>query len=230
METPSSIKIAALVPTYNNARTLPSVIEGVLEQGLELMVVDDGSTDTTKEILPQFEGKILLETHAENKGKGCALRLGFEKLAERGFTHAISLDADGQHYPEDLSKFQQAIHEDPSALYVGERDMKSIGAPRKSLFGLWFSNFSLKCLGKQKLNDSQAGFRVYPLESVEKLGLKGTRYDLELEVLIKGARAGIPLKAVPIQCSYEPEGGRVSHFRPVRDFFQIGMQVLRLIF
>lgn len=224
-----TIQIAALVPTYNNAHTLKSVIEGVLEQGLHLVVVDDGSTDGTDAILEEFRGRVVVERHDRNRGKGCALRLGFDRLREQGYTHAISLDADGQHYPEDLPRFVEAIRQEPGALHVGERDMKSIGAPRRSLFGLWFSNFSLRCLGHQRLRDSQAGFRAYPLNELEPLGLRGTRYDLELEVLIRGARAGIPLRAVPIQCSYSPDGGRVSHFRPVRDFCQIGLQVLRLI-
>ena len=111
----------------------------------------------------------------------------------------------------------------------GTRSVVGGGAPRRSLFGLWFSNTVLRRLGGARLKDSQAGFRAYPLAEISGLKLRGTRYDLELEVLIKAAWKGLPLIPIPIQCSYEPEGGRVSHFRPVRDFCQIGLQILRLV-
>ncbi len=123
-----------------------------------------------------------------------------------------------------------AIRSQPGALAVGERNMQEAGAPRRSLFGLWFSNLALRHLTGARLRDSQAGFRAYPLAKIRSLALQGTRYDLELEVLIKAARKGVSLVPVPIQCSYNPKGGRVSHFRPVRDFCHIGTQVLRLMF
>ncbi len=229
MTTDESLRVAVLIPTFNNAFTLEGAIEGALGHVDTVLVVDDGSTDSTKEVLERFANRIEVHTHPVNQGKGVALRDGFEILARKGFAYAISMDADGQHFADDLPRFVAAVTRKPGALAVGERDMQKAGAPRRSLFGLWFSNMALRRLGGARLNDSQAGFRAYPLREVLDLELRGTRYDLELEVLIKAARRGIPLVPVPIQCSYNPDGGRVSHFRPVRDFCHIWGQVLRLM-
>ncbi len=229
MTTNEDLKVAVIIPTFNNAVTVGDAIGGALEHVDTVLVVDDGSTDTTKEVLDRFSGRIEVHTHSVNQGKGVALRDGFDILAKKGFAYAISMDADGQHFPDDLPRFINAVTEKPGALAVGERDMEKAGAPRRSLFGLWFSNMALRRLAGVRLGDSQAGFRAYPLSRVLDLDLRGTRYDLELEVLIKAARGGIPLIPVPIQCSYNPEGGRVSHFRPIRDFCHIGAQVLRLM-
>ena len=230
MTTDESLRPAVLIPTFNNAFTLEGAIEGAIAHVDTVLVVDDGSTDNTKEVLERFSGRVDVHTHPVNRGKGVALRSGFEILAGKGFSYAISMDADGQHFADDLPRFIAAVTERPGALAVGERDMREAGAPRRSLFGLWFSNMALRRLAGARLNDSQAGFRAYPLPGVLGLDLRGTRYDLELEVLIKAARRGIPLIPVPIRCSYNPDGGRVSHFRPVRDFCHIWGQVLRLMF
>lgn len=230
MTTSAPPNVAVLIPTFNNAVTLADAIEGALKHVETVLVVNDGSTDATRDVIEGFSGRIEVHTHPVNRGKGVALRHGFEVLAGKGFSYAISMDADGQHFAEDLPRFVEAIRAKPGSLAVGERDMDEAGAPRRSLFGLWFSNLSLRVLGGVRLKDSQAGFRAYPLAGVSDLGLRGTRFDLELEVLIKAARRGIPLVAVPIHCSYSPQGGRVSHFRPVRDFCQIGGRVLRLMF
>ncbi len=230
MSAKESPSIAVLIPTFNNARTLSDVVERALGQVETVLVVDDGSTDDTAEVLDRFKGRIHVHRHPLNRGKGVALRSGFGILAESGFSYAISVDADGQHFPEDVPRFAAAVRKEPGALAVGERDMQEAGAPRRSLFGLWFSNLALRRLSGVRLKDSQAGFRAYPLSVIRDLHLRGTRYDLELEVLIKAARKGVTLIPVPIQCSYNPDGGRVSHFRPVRDFCHIGAQVLRLMF
>src|SRR6185295_14073450 len=102
------------------------------------------------------------------------------------------------------------------------------GAPRRSRFGLWFSNAALRSFAGTRLKDSQCGFRAYPLEAIAPLKLCGDRYDLELEVLLLAARAGVPVGAVPIRATYSPEGGRVTHFRPVRDFLQIAGRLARI--
>ncbi|MBI4586661.1 MAG: glycosyltransferase family 2 protein [Planctomycetes bacterium] len=228
MTGPLLLKIAALIPTYNNARTLGSVVERTLRQIADVLVVDDGSTDDTPAILQSFGGRIRAHRHPRNQGKGCALRSGFEILGEQGFAYAIALDSDGQHFPEDLPRFFEAMAQQPGALILGQRDMIGSGSPGKSRFGLWFSNRALRLLTGVRLADSQTGFRAYPLEEVRRLDLRGRRFDLELEALVRLARRGVPIVSIPIQVSYQPEGGRVSHFRPVRDFLQIGMQMARL--
>jgi glycosyltransferase involved in cell wall biosynthesis len=226
---PESIRPAVLIPTFNNCRTLAGVVERALARVPAVLVVDDGSSDSTAETLRAFGDRIQVHRHPRNLGKGRALRTGFEKLQAAGFTHAIALDSDGQHYPEDLPRFLEAIERSPRAIVIGQRDMGGSGAPRRSRFGLWFSNGALRYLSGVRLKDTQCGFRAYPLSGVGELGLRGERYDLELEVLLLAAKAGIPIEPVPVEATYSPDGGRVTHFRPVRDFLQIAGRVARIL-
>lgn len=225
---PAALRAAALIPNFNNRRTVADVVKRVLRAIPDVLVVDDGSTDGSPEALAALGERIRLLRHPRNLGKGRSLRDGFAHLLSEGFTHAIALDADGQHFPEDIPGMLEVSRREPEALIVGERDMRASGAPRRSLFGLWFSNASLRCLAGVRLRDSQSGFRCYPLQAISALRLQGDRYDLELEVILKAARAGIPIRPAPIRVTYDPEGGRVSHFRPVRDFFQIAGRVARI--
>ena len=221
-------RISALIPTYNNCRTLQSVVERTLQQLPAVLVVDDGSTDDTAAILRGFGERIRVHRHPQNQGKGAALRHGFQILRSAGCDYAIAVDSDGQHFPEDIPRFLEKLSQQPGAMLLGSRDMIGVGAPGKSRFGLWFSNRALRFLTGLRLDDSQTGFRAYPLEAISRLDLQGQRFDLELEVLVKLAWQGVPILSVPIQVSYQPEGGRVTHFRPVRDFMQISLQMARL--
>ncbi len=229
MATGDPVRAAVLIPTYNNATTLRDVVERTLLQLPDVLVVNDGSTDDTTAILEELGERITVHHHPENRGKGTALRTGFELLREGGFTHAITLDSDGQLFPEDLPRFVEAIERDPRALVVGQRDMRRVGAPRRSRFGLWFSNLSLRLLTGVRLDDTQTGFRAYPLAQLREIEFRGTRFDFEMEVLVRSAWNGVPIVPIPIEVSYAPEGGRVSHFRPVRDFLHIGKMNVRLL-
>ena len=221
------MRAAALIPNFDNARTLGDVIRRTLAVMPDVLVVDDGSTDASWDVIMSFGSRLRSVRHPTNLGKGRALRDGFEALAAEGFTHAVALDADGQHFPEDLPVLLDLAAAEPTALIVGARDLRAAGAPRASRFGLWCSNAGLRVLRGVRIADSQSGLRCYPLAAILGLGLRGDRYDFEMEALFEAARAGIPIRSVPIRVSYAPEGGRVSHFRPVRDFLQIGSRVAR---
>ena len=229
MTDPEPLRPAVLIPTYNNAGTLGEVLEGVLERIDRAFVVDDGSTDDTAGVLECFAGRVEVHRREQNGGKGSALRDGFRLLADTGCTHAITMDADGQHFAHDLPVFLEAVSNDRDALFVGQRDMQGAGAPLRSRFGLQCSNRAFRLLTGVKLRDTQAGFRAYPLDAVQALDLRGCHYDLEMEVLIKAAWSGMPIQPVIIDVSYAPTHGRVSRFRPVTDFARIGWMALRLL-
>ncbi len=221
------MRAAALIPNFDNGRTLADVVRRTLAVLDDVLVVDDGSTDGSWDVVASFGPRLRALRHATNFGKGRALRDGFEALAAAGFTHAVALDADGQHFPEDIPRLLEAAAAEPEALVVGARDMRTAGAPRASRFGLWCSNAALRVFRGVRVADSQSGFRCYPLAAVLALGLRGDRYDFEMEALFEAARTGMPIRTVPIRVTYAPDGGRVSHFRPVRDFLQIGRRVTR---
>lgn len=213
-----------LIPTYNNERTLQRVIDGVLEfvPGTCVIVVNDGSTDTTAELLTRYEDRIKVLKNEKNRGKGFSLRKGFRFAIEQGYDYAITMDSDGQHYPSDLPAMVRECRENPGTVLMGSRNMDQEGVPGKSSFGNKFSNFWFKVETWISLPDTQTGFRIYPLKPLKKMRLFTTRFELEIEVIVRLAWKNIPFKPVPISVKYDPDE-RVSHFRPGRDFFRISV-------
>lgn len=218
------INACVLIPTYNNEKTLKNVIGGVLEQIPEknLIVVNDGSTDSTDAILSDFEGRITILTNEVNRGKGFSLRKGFDYANQQGYDYVITMDSDGQHYPSDLTKMIDECEKHPNTVLMGSRNMNQEGVPGKSSFGNKFSNFWFKVETLISLPDTQTGFRVYPLKPLKNMRLFTTKFELEIEVIVRLAWKGVPFKPVPIDVKYDPDE-RVSHFRPARDFFRISV-------
>jgi glycosyltransferase involved in cell wall biosynthesis len=217
-----SLNCCVIVPTYNNASTLASTIDSILEYTANIIVVDDGSTDTTPQILQKYDGMQRIFVR-KNKGKGHALRSAFFFAYSKGYRYAISIDSDGQHYASDLRVFLDAIEKNPDSLIVGARNMSEAGAPGKSNFGLRFSNFWYNvCTGK-KLPDTQCGYRLYPLEPLSEIKLYTWRFEFEVEVLVRSAWKGINTIPVPIKVYYPPGDERISHFRPFIDFLRISI-------
>jgi glycosyltransferase involved in cell wall biosynthesis len=206
---PALFKPCALIPTYDNPATVAEVIRAA-QRHLPVIVVDDGSGPEAAQILESLPGIHLLR-HPKNRGKGAALRTGFAAARELGYTHAVSLDADGQHYPDDLPDLLQASLQDTSAVILGVRDLAAAGAGWGSRLGRWLSNAWLRWAGGPRLPDTQTGFRVYPLHEIATLHLQGDHYDLEVEVLARAAWAGLPLRSRPIRVRYFPRAERVSH-------------------
>lgn len=211
-----------LIPTYNNEKTLKKVIEGVLDYGDDVIVINDGSTDATTEILESFGEAITVIQHTRNRGKGKALRTGFKFAIDAGFRYALTIDSDGQHYPDDIPVFVNILKENPDALVMGARNMNQEGVPQKSSFGNKFSNFWYWVETGIKLPDTQTGFRVYPLKRLRYIPLWTTKFELEIEVIVKLAWLGAKVVTVPVRVKYDPEE-RVTHFRPFRDFTRISI-------
>lgn len=216
--------ICVLIPTYNNAGTLERVLEGVLSMVPDerVLVINDGSTDTTAEILDRYAARVEVITHPVNKGKGRALRTGFSQAIQKGFRYALTIDSDGQHYPEDIPVLVEALVQNPGACIMGARNMEQEGVPQKSSFGNKFSNFWFMVETGCRLPDTQTGYRIYPLETVKKMQLFTSKFELEIEVIVKLAWRFVPFVAVPVRVKYDPDE-RVSHFRPFQDFFRISV-------
>ena len=210
--------VCVVLPAYDNVATIADVVGQVLAVTRQVIVVDDGSTDGTAEALGQFP-EITVVTHERNRGKGAALATGLARAAGMGFTHAITMDADGQHSAADIPKFVAAVEKQSDALVVGVRDLAGGGARLKSRLLRANSNFWVFVHTGKWVHDTQSGFRAYPLASVGGLRLKTRRYDFEVEVLVKGLWSGIPVAEVPVAVRYDT--GSHSHFRPVQDFWWV---------
>lgn len=222
-------KYCLITPTYNNEKTLKRVIDGVLLHfaGEDIIIINDGATDSTASILKEY--KEIKQIHLpKNKGKGNALRLGFRKALDEGYTHAITIDSDGQHFPEDIPTLLEASKRKPNTLFIGSRNMKQEGVPGKSSFGNKFSNFWFWFETGIKLTDTQSGFRVYPLYLMSNKWYT-TKFEFEIEAIVRSAWKDIPVENVPIQIKYDPEE-RVSHFRPFKDFTRISILNTVLVF
>jgi glycosyltransferase involved in cell wall biosynthesis len=221
---------AVIIPLYNHGQTLPAVVADALRLGFPVIVVDDGSTDNGH-LGIQGAGGVQLIRHQTNRGKGAALVSGFRAAHAGGAQWAITLDADGQHHPEDAEKLMTAITPSNRPIVVGCRqEMLNAGAPWTSRFGRGFSNFWVRLSGGPSTRDTQSGFRIYPLPEVLNLDVRARRYQYELEVLVKAARQGIAVVEKPIRVTYPPEGQRISHFRPFVDFCRNSATFSRLIF
>ncbi|MFY7814399.1 MAG: glycosyltransferase family 2 protein, partial [Chryseobacterium taeanense] len=185
----SEKKICVLIPTYNNAKTLKRVIDGVLQYTENIIVVNDGSTDSTQEILRQYP-QITVINLPENKGKGNGLKIGFRKAKKLGYNYAITIDSDGQHYPDDIPVFVEALqNEEEDVLLIGNRNMSQDGIPKKSSFGNRFSNFWFWFETGIKLEDTQSGYRLYPLLHIPKKYIT-KKFEFEIEVIVRSAWKG----------------------------------------
>lgn len=215
-------KVCVLVPTYNNENTLEDILVDVLAFTDQLIVVNDGSTDSTHERLQKFP-QIDIVSYPENRGKGFALRLGFRRALERGYEYVISIDSDGQHFATDLSKFLEKLENHPSAIIIGARNMEQSSVPGKSSFGHKFSNFWFWVETGLSMEDTQSGYRLYPVKLLQDINFVTRKFEFEIEVLVRSAWRGIELEHVPVRVFYAEKGKRVSHFRPFWDFARISI-------
>lgn len=219
-------EVCAVIPTYQNSKTLLKVVADVHRVVDTVFVVDDGSNDGTAALLNKATGnerpeKVL--THPKNCGKGAALKTGLTYARQQGFRYAVTVDADGQHRADDIPALLKAVEEEPDALAIGSRGLQHENMPAKSTFANRFSNFWFALQTLQRLPDTQSGLRIYPLRCLHGLRWMSARYEAELTLLVFSAWAGVKLLPVPVSVYYPPRDQRVTHFRPGRDFTRISV-------
>ncbi|WP_109698436.1 DUF2062 domain-containing protein [Chitinophaga deserti] len=214
--------VCVLIPTYNNAGTLGAVLEQVLKYTQQVIVVNDGSTDHTAAVLEQFP-QVNVLSYLPNRGKGIALRRGFRYATEQGYDFAITMDADGQHYASDLITFLEKADRSDPAILIGARNLHQENMPGKNTFANKFSNFWFYVETGLKGPDTQSGYRLYPLFAMKGMRFACTKYEFEIEVLVRSSWKGIRIGWEPVGVYYPPAEERVSHFRPFRDFSRISV-------
>lgn len=217
-----ALRLCVVVPTYNHRKTLPDVLNDILQYTTSVIVVNDGSTDGTSEILNNFVAFIDVVSYTPNRGKGFALKTGFNRAEALGYKGAITIDSDGQHIALEIERFVVYAMRHPDALLLGQRTIQG-DMPGKNSFANQFSNFWFTVQTAYRFRDTQNGFRLYPLSVMKGLRPLSTRYEAELEMLVRSAWKGIPVIPVPVHVYYPPQDVRISHFRPGKDFLRISV-------
>lgn len=225
----NELKLCVIIPTYNNAGTIAKVVTDVQQYTKNVIVVNDGSTDNTQQIISEIKG-IEIVSYSKNKGKGYALQQGFKYAINKGFDFAITIDSDGQHFAEDIPTFVEKLEENKNVLLIGARNMSQDGVPGKSSFGNKFSNFWFKIETGKSMPDTQSGYRLYPIHRYKKMLFFTRKYEFEIEIIVRSAWKGIEIESVPIKIYYSPPEERVSHFRPFKDFTRISILNSILVF
>ncbi|OGP51731.1 MAG: glycosyl transferase [Deltaproteobacteria bacterium RBG_13_43_22] len=222
------LRCVIVIPVYNHGGKIREVVEKTIRFGLPVIVVDDGSTDSTPQVLTSLSGIRVLR-HKENQGKGASLLTGFAE-AMKIADWAVTIDADGQHNPEDILSLLKTIPEGQRLMVIGRRiGMGHGNIPWTSRWGRGFSNFWVWASCGRWLSDSQSGFRIYPLPEALHLGTRTRRYQFEVEILVRAIWGEIPIIETPVTPLYDPVGERVSHFRPWLDFWRNTRTFSRLI-
>jgi glycosyltransferase involved in cell wall biosynthesis len=215
--------VCIIIPAYNCERTISAVLETVLLYTSDVIVVNDGSTDNTANVLSLFGERIILVSCYRNKGKGYALKMGFKEALKRGFSYALTMDADGQHQIEDITVFLEAMQRHADALIVGVRSFNHPNMPQGNIFANKFSNFWFTLQTSIKFPDTQSGYRLYPLKKMKRIQPFTHRYEAELELLVRCAWRNISIIGIPVQVYYPAKGERISHFHPKKDFIRISL-------
>ncbi|MCC6286294.1 MAG: DUF2062 domain-containing protein [Chitinophagaceae bacterium] len=221
-ETFTERRCCVIIPTYNNAGTLPAVITDVAGYTKNIIVVNDGSTDKTESLITSFPF-ITYIGYSKNVGKGWALRRGFEKAITLGYEYAITIDSDGQHFAKDIPAFIEKQKAFPAAIIIGSRNLNQKNMPGKNTFGNRFSNFWFKVETGISMPDTQSGYRLYPIQYFKNTQFFTRKYEFEIEVLVRAVWKGLDITSVPVSVYYAPKGERITHFRPFKDFFRIGV-------
>ncbi len=206
------MRVAALIPAFNEAGTIASVIEGLRHLLETVVVVDDGSTDGTAQIARDAGAHVV--EHASNLGKGRAIRTGLEQVLGRDFTHVLLIDGDMQHLPGEAPRLFDAAASSRADVVIGARAFKRSEMPAARYHANWIGSRALSWFVGVPLDDTQCGFRVFRTDALRPIALSATGYEIETEMLVKVRRRGGRVVSVPVTAVYN---GQTSKLRPVRD-------------
>lgn len=218
------MKICVVIPTYNEFKTIAEIVRDVRRQNLDAVVVDDGSTDNTHQIA-QEQGATVIKNTA-NEGKGAALVKGFEYAIKKDYDAVITLDGDGQHLTEEIPFFIRLANNSASHIFVGNRMQKRQNMPFSRVVTNKFMSWLISAFSKQRIPDSQCGFRLIKKEVLAQIGLNTRKYEIESELLIKASRLGFKIESVPIKSVYS---GQRSQIHPVVDTLRFIRLILQEI-
>lgn len=217
-------RICIIIPTYNNEGTITDILRRIMKYTKNIIIINDGCTDHTKEILEKLnDPNIIIINNKRNRGKGISLKEGFKAAIYHGYEYAITIDANRQHFPEDIPLFIETFLKNKGAIIIGERTL-NLGITRQgNNFTTKFSDFWFHLQTGIKMKDTQCGYRLYPLTLSHSGMIITSRYESELEFLVFSAWRNIPIVSVPVHIYYPPKEKEISHFRPFYDFLRISL-------
>jgi glycosyltransferase involved in cell wall biosynthesis len=207
--------LCIIIPVYNNPKTIVRVVEEAKDHQIPIIVVDDGS-DIALETLIKMDEQVIIVRHAMNQGKGVALRSGALKAQELGFTHALTMDGDGQHFSSDIPKFLALFEQESneSFMIIGVRDFEACNPPKSSVIGRQIGNFWVWVESGVWVSDTQTGFRLYPIRFLA-YPSSTLRYEFEIENLVKFLWSKGKVFEVSVKTLYDET--RVTHFDKLKD-------------
>jgi glycosyltransferase involved in cell wall biosynthesis len=204
------MKTCVLIPAYNEAKAIGEIIRKIRGQGLEIIVVDDGSQDNTAKIA-QESGAIVLKNE-RNQGKGASLIEGFDYVRKRNFDAVITMDGDGQHLTEEIPAFINLAWSSNNGIIIGNRMSERRNMPLMRVWTNKFMSWLISKIARQRIPDTQCGFRLIKKEVLGQINLCTRKYETESEILIKSARAGFKIASIPIKTIYSGEKSQVNPF------------------
>jgi glycosyltransferase involved in cell wall biosynthesis len=219
--------IAVIIPALNAQRTIANVVVEARRNLEPVLVIDDGSTDSTGDVARAVGATVL--RHDVNRGKGAALKTGFAWALDQGCDAVITLDADGQHLPGEIPKFlAQYAHGREDLIIGGRAHLFAQMLPRRRNANRFSAWCIAKCSGAP-ITDSQSGFRLYSARLLRNLRMRTDGFDLESEVIVLAGKRGLKIVTIPIDLGFV-DGIATSHFKPLKDTLRIAWTVTRARF
>lgn len=215
--------VCVVIPTYNEADTIDSLVSGIKQLGFDVLVVDDGSVDNTKQIA-RDRGAVVLENKA-NLGKGLSLRRGFDYAVSRDYDFVVTMDGDGQHSPLDIASFVALAAKENADIIVGDRMQNCIGMPWIRMITNRFMSFFISKVAGQRIPDTQCGFRLIKSRVLRTIKLVSDRFEIESEILIRAAKSGFKIVSMPIKTIYRGEKSKIN---PLIDSFRFVRLILSI--
>lgn len=219
------MKICIVIPVHNEAKKIGVIIKEIRSRNLDVVVIDDGSTDDSHTIAQQAGAAVI--SHSKKEGKGVSLRDGFAYALGRGFDGVIAMDGDGQHAVSDIDVFMERAQEHPDSVIGGNRMLDHKAMPFVRRWVNRLMSFIISSMCHQSIPDSQCGFRYIGASVLRSVDLTSTEFEIETEVLIKSARKGFRIHAVPVQTIYRDEISKINPFSDTVRFFRYIIKELR---
>lgn len=213
------MKACVIIPAYNESGHIAKLIHDIKAHHLEVLVIDDGSSDNTFNIAKDCQVKVMLNLN--NQGKGASLIKGFKFALENNFDAVITMDADGQHLAQDLPIFIKAAEDFDTHIVIGNRMLNAEGMPFLRIMTNQFMSWLISAISKQEIPDTQCGFRLIKCEVLRKIELKTSKFETESEILIKASRMGFKIKSIPIKSVYGKEKSQINPFIDTLRFIKL---------